>query len=236
MMRREPGPEPDFLTHALTEAVIGAGDEQVTRIVAIVDSMSQRGRADLLIQPLRPRLTALRPPRPLRFGRLMFHPLDMVIVPAVHWRTGQSAIPRTALMPMAKFVRLAMGPAAIAIEAELHDRTTADSDLISRLGRRLWPAAAAILPEMAIPRTWASTQLGEHTYRPLANAVATLLAEAVAIDTLRAEAATGLLPPRPEAILGDPGPCRPGKRGRPADADGSPAGSPARGRGPVARS
>ena len=199
-MNRQPALEPDSQIHAISQAVSVAADPQVMQIVAMVDAMTQRGHADLLIAPLRQRLTALRPPRPLRFGRLMFYPLDMVIVPAAHWRPDQPAIPRTALMPMAKFVRRVMGPAATAIEAKLPGRTTADTDLITLLGRRLWPAAAAILPEMAIPRTWGSTQLGERAYRPLAAAVATLLSEAVAIDTLHAEAATRLLPPRPEAI------------------------------------
>jgi hypothetical protein len=162
--------------------------------------MMHRGSADLLIEPLRQRLAVLRPPRPLRFGRLMFHPLDLLIVPPLRWRPAHLAIPRTALVPMAEHVHLTMGPKAAAIEAEIAGHTTADTDLISRLGRSLWPEAATILADAPMPRTWDATELGHINYRPLADAVATLLTDAAALDTLCSEAATGLLPPRPEAI------------------------------------
>jgi hypothetical protein len=185
---------------ALTRAVSEAADPQVMRIVAAVDALAQRGPADALIEPLRQRLTALRPPRPLRFGRLLFQPLDMVIVPATRWRAGQPAIPRSALMPLTKAVRHAMGADTDTFDAQVFGRTTADTALISRLGRSLWPAAASILADMTLPKTWRSTRLDERHFRPLAHLIATLLAEAVAIDTLHAEASTGMLPPRPEAI------------------------------------
>ena len=106
---------------------------------------------------------------------------------------------------MVHHVSLSMGPEATAIKAAIAHRTTADVALISRLGQSVWPAAAAILAGSAIPRGWSSTHLGEAAYRPLADAVATLLAEAATLDALRAEAAIGSLPPRSdvvEAILG----------------------------------
>lgn len=185
---------------AMTQAIIGARDPQIMRIVALVDAMMLRGTADLLIEPLRKRLATLRPPRPLRFGRLMFHPLDLLIVPAAFWRPGQQAIPRTALMPMCEHVRLMMGPAARETSADIAGHTVADSDLISRLGQSLWPAAAAILTGAAIPDDWTATGLGDVNYRPLADIVACLLAEAATLDMLCSEAATGVLPPAPEAI------------------------------------
>jgi hypothetical protein len=100
----------DPAVRALTGEIAGAGDHQIMRIVAMVDAMTSRGVADAVIAPLRHRLTRLRPPRPLRFGRLMFHPLDPLIVPAAHWRPGRQAIPRTALMAMAEHVRLTGRP------------------------------------------------------------------------------------------------------------------------------
>ena len=132
---------------ALTQTIAGAPDPQIMRIVALVDSMMLRGPADLLIEPLRRRLRTLRPPRPLRLARLIFYPLDLLIVPASRWRPGQHAIPRSALMPMAEQVRLVKGPAVAAIEAEIDGFTTADIEVISRLGRSLWPEAAAILAD-----------------------------------------------------------------------------------------
>jgi hypothetical protein len=190
----------DTSLDALSRAVSEAADPQVMRIVAAVDALAQRGPADALIEPLRQRLTALRPPRPLRFGRLLFQPLDMVIVPAQRWRADQPAIPRSALMPLTKAVRQAMGADTETFDAQVFGHTTADTALISRLGRSLWPAAASILADMKLPKTWRSTRLDERHFRPLADLIAVLLAEAVAIDTLHAEAATGMLPPRQEAI------------------------------------
>jgi hypothetical protein len=185
---------------ALTLAVAGAPDPQIMRIVALVDAMMQRGSADLLIEPLRHRLATLRPPRPLRLARLIFLPLDLLIVPPARWRPGQQAIPRTALVPITEHVRLTKGPALAAVETEIDGRTVADTELISTIGRSLWPEVARILTETGPPKTWDATELGDKNYRPLANTVAALLAEAPALDTLHADAATGLLPPPREAI------------------------------------
>jgi len=130
----------------------------------------------------------------------VFRPLSLLIVPAARWRPGQPAIPRTALVPMADHVRLAMGAAAGAIEAAIEGRTTGDGELTSRLGRSLWREAATILSETAIPATWDTTELGDLNYRRLVAVIAPLLAEAATLDRLRAEAATGLLPPPRGAI------------------------------------
>jgi hypothetical protein len=179
----------------LTREVAGADDPRIMRIVATVDALMLRGPADHLIAPLRRRLATLRPPHPLRFARLLFHPLDRLIVAPARWRPGQQAIPRTALMPMADHVRLAMGTNATAIEAEIAGRTTADTELIVRLGRSLWPAAAVVLMDDAVPATWNTTELGDAGFRTLASIIAALLAEAPTLDALSADTATGLLPP-----------------------------------------
>ena len=185
---------------ALKRDIAGAADPQIMRIVAMVDAMGTRGPMDQLIAPLRRRLLVLRPPRPLRFDRLMFHPLDPLIVPAMRWRWGRHTIPRSVLTPMSRHVHRLMGEEAQAIEAELAGKTTADQALIGRLGQRLWPRAAAILAETKIFESWDITGLGDRLYRPLANLVAALLAEAAPLDALCTETAEGLLPPRPEAV------------------------------------
>jgi hypothetical protein len=190
----------DLEITALTQTIAGAPDPQIMRIVALVDSMMLRGPADLLIEPLRRRLRTLRPPRPLRLARLIFYPLDPLIEPASRWRPGQYTIPRSALMPMTELVSLVKGPAVAAIEAEIDGFTTADIEVISRLGRSLWPEAAAILADAGIPRAWDATELGDESFRSLTNTVAALLAEAATLDIMRSEAATGLLPPPPELL------------------------------------
>ena len=184
----------------LTRDIVSAPDAQIKRIVAQVDAMTLRGPADTLIEPLRQRLRVLRPPRPLRFVRLMFNPLDPLIVPASRWLPGRHAIPRTALLPMALMVRQEMGGDALAIEVEAAGRTTADTALMERLGRSLWPVAAQILGRPKIPGTWERSGLGEIVYRPLADTVAALLGQAVPLDILCAETANGRLPPSPERV------------------------------------
>lgn len=172
----------------------GGDARQVMLIAPPIDAMAGCGPDGLL----RKRLASLRSPHPLSFGRLMFHPLDPLIVPAVRWRPGRPMIPRSALAPMADHVRLTMGAAADEIAAEIDGRTTADGDLIVRTGRLLWPLAAEVLDAGTVP--WGSTGLGD--YRVLAGAVAALLREAVTLYAIQEEAATGLLPPRLSVIHG----------------------------------
>jgi hypothetical protein len=190
----------DPVVRALRRDMLQASDRHVIRVVALVDALRARGVADELLAPLRQRLALLRAPRPLRLPRLIFQPLRPLIVDAAQWRIGQQAIPRTIIVPMAEQVRLAMGVAGSAIESSMAGRTTADTDVVAELGRSLWPAAAQILADSPLPKTWAATELADAIYRPLADLVATVLAEAPAIDVLRAESATGLLPPRPEIV------------------------------------
>jgi hypothetical protein len=176
----------------VTRDVAGAPDAQVIRIVATVDAMATRGVADELIAPLRQRLAELRPPRPLRFARLLFHPLDPVIVPAAQWRPGQDGIPRTALVPLADCVRRAMDAQARAIDAAIRGHTTSDTVLVATQGQVLWPAAGAILANATAPPAWSETGLGEAAFA--------LLAQMPALHRLCAETVHGLLPPNPEAL------------------------------------
>ena len=185
---------------AVTRDVVGAPDAQVIRIVATVDAMGTRGAVDELIAPLRQRLSVLRPPRPLRFTRLLFYPLDPVVVAAAQWRPGQEGIPRTALVPLADCVRRAMGTQARAIDAAVRGHTTSETALIATHGQVLWPAAGATLANAAVPPLWRETGLDETAFAPLARRAGALLAQMPALQRLCAETVHGLLPPRPEAL------------------------------------
>lgn len=190
---------------ALNREIQSADETRIRRIVATIDAMKRRGEADALIAPLRPRLNALRPPRPLRFARLLFAPLAPLIVPASRWRAGQPTIPRTAIPPIALHVQQALGADAADIEGAINGRTTEETDLIVRLGRVMWPEAARILLQPAVPATWDSTGLSETVYATLAKAIAALLAEAPALEAIFAQTANNRLPPpRPsiEALVG----------------------------------
>lgn len=190
--------DPSF--RALAREVSVADDPRVLRIVAAVDALGRRGDADGLIAPLRQRLQTLRPPRPLRFARLLFHPFDPVIVPAPRWRPGHPAIPRTAITPVAEHVRTAMGGEAADIDRAIAGKTTADTATIVRLGRTLWPLAATIMAAPHVPGLWETTGLGDPAYPPLAGDIAAILAEAPALDAFCAEAALGLHGPGSGAL------------------------------------
>ena len=58
--------------HLMQANLTDASDAQIEQIVALVDSLPQRGVADDLIAPLRRRLARLRPHRPMSFMRLLF--------------------------------------------------------------------------------------------------------------------------------------------------------------------
>src|SRR6185437_13356228 len=106
-------------TREMQRNLIAARDEQITRVVAVVDALADRSAADALIAPLRPRLQQLRPPRPIRLARLLFLPLDPLIVPAPRWRPGDPLVPRTALTPLADLVRSTDGAVVTRVEASL---------------------------------------------------------------------------------------------------------------------
>jgi hypothetical protein len=176
----------------VSRSLSAAGDGQIMRVVAMVDGLEKRGAVDRIIAPLRPRLAELRPSRPLRFTRLLFLPLDPLIVPAARWRPGSATVPRTALESIALTVRAALGPVAAAVDAAIAGRSLEDGDIIGEAGRMLWPHAGALLagsPELA---GWDGTGLPAATAGDLSRAVGGVLLAAVSLRGLAAEAGAGM--------------------------------------------
>ncbi len=185
----------------LNRELSGARDSQISQVVAMVDGLPERGAADRLIAPLRPRLAQLRPARPLRFCRLLFTPFDPVIVPGAKWRPGSPSIPRTVLEPIAEAVRAQLGPAGAQIEAWIAGRTTTDLAIVGQAGAALWPPAARILARAdAAPPQWAQTGLPDAAYGDLARAIGAVLTQATALHDL-IETVTHGAPLRPEDAL-----------------------------------
>ena len=143
--------------------------------------------------PLRSRLARLRPPRPLRFARLLFLPLDPLIVPAQRWRPGDPGIPRTVIPVLAAAVEARLGATGQQVAALIAGRTTADTGVIEAAGALLWPAAAACSHPAPIPRDWDQTGLAPRFHGPLSRRIAALLSQTGPIRGL-AEA------PDPETI------------------------------------
>ena len=184
----------------VSRGLASARDEQILRVVAMVDAMPNRGAADQLIAPLRERLARLRPPRPLRFARLMFLPLDPLIAPAARWRAEQPTVPRTVIPVLAAMVEATLGPVGRMVASMIEGRTTDDPDIIEAAGGLLWKHAARVLIDSAAPEGWQGTGLSIQVYQPLARRIAALLFQAERLWHMTADAAQGLAPPEAGAV------------------------------------
>lgn len=185
----------------LSAALAEAGDDRLRRAIAVVDAMPQRGVADGLIEPLRPRLARLRPARAVNATRLLFLPLDPVIVAPSQWRLGAVGVPRSALAPLARALRegaLREGWAGLDIaEADLDGITTSDTEQVSRVGAPIWRSAVPLLLASAVPAEWqTATGLASEDHAAIVRAVAMVLAQGDAV--LR------LSPGGPDRPLDDP--------------------------------
>jgi hypothetical protein len=162
-----------------------ARDDQIARVVAVVDAMADRSDADHLIASLRPRLRRIRPRRPLAFGRLLFLPLTPLILPGPQWRRGTLAIPRTAFMSLIRQLREAMGAEAAEIDALIAGHGFDETTIIEQLGQRLWPAAARIFATTPVPPYWrGESGLNDADYLALVRPIADLLARGAAVEAL----------------------------------------------------
>ena len=166
----------------LGRTLTNANAAELTAAVALIDRIAQRGAVDAPIAPM----------RPLRFARLLFLPLDPLIVAPQQFRVGTPALPRTALAPFTNEVQIAFGPKARAIEAAIDGRVVADTETVQRVGEMLWPAAGAILARAPQPRSWTATGLLSLLHKPLSRGVAAVLSQAVKMRAIVADVAAGL--------------------------------------------
>jgi hypothetical protein len=167
-------------------------DTKIPKLLEIVDAVQRRGATDALIAPFRTRMAQLRPARPLRFARLLFLPLNPLIVPPAAWKAKAPSIPRGALVPMAEAIRAAMGQHAATIDGMIAGRTTHDHRVIAEAGPMLWAAAADTLPQAAAPAHWQeATGLPLALFSTIAGDAAAAFGQVLTIQTWRAEAETG---------------------------------------------
>jgi hypothetical protein len=150
------------------QALVSASDAALARVVALVDALPKREMVDRVLDRARPRLRKLRPPRPLSAVRLLFLPLDGVIVLPAGWRRGSGEVPRSALAPIAGALALAAPGPMAAIAAEAAGRNFDEMAAVGALGIRLWALGAQALPARP-PAGWeAATGLRSEDYAGLA--------------------------------------------------------------------
>jgi hypothetical protein len=176
---------------ALRQDLLDADDRKIRRILAVVDEVADPRVNQTLLDPLRPRLAALRPVRPLRFSRLLFLPLDSLIVPARAWTPGEPSIPRSALAAIALAVRTGMGEQAQSIDKMIAGCKVDAARAVAPAGEALWPRAAEILAVARMPDDWAKTGLRLDAWPLLAKAVAALLRRATSLRRLAQDAEVG---------------------------------------------
>lgn len=184
---------------ALQSDLMGAQDAQVLKVVAMVDRLPVRGEADAFIAPLRPRLAALRPQRAVNFARLLFTPMNMLIVQPTEWRRDAIALPRSALRPLAGQVRAALGEDAAAFDRRMAGLSSGQEEEIRAIGATLWPRAADILSGCTPAESWAAdTGLTAEDHRAIAGLAAKVLARSGAIEALSWAAMHGKPPAQHE--------------------------------------
>ncbi len=194
MTRFSTGLPPSTLRQ-VQSVLLNASDDQLVRVVGLLDRLDGRGSADALIAPFRSRVAQLRPTRPLAFARLLFTPLDPLVMPGPEWSRGRLGVPRTALLPLSGQVRAELGGLVTGIDAMIRGGHTDDTALVLRAGTALWPAAAAVLERAGEPADWSeATGLGAAEHTAIARCAACVLAEGVWIHMQMRACAEGLGP------------------------------------------
>lgn len=172
-----------------------ADDRQLTKIVAMLDRLDNRGEADALIAALRPRLAHLRLPRRHNLTRIMFMPFDPLVVAAADWTRESLALPRSILRSLVDIVRAHAPDRFTAIDATLADDRPAIAGEALRIGRVLWPLAAEALQSATMPGDWQfATGLRPADFPTLCRTVAAILHHAPATLHLVAADAVGVPP------------------------------------------
>ena len=187
-------------TRAIRHEVADAGDEKILRIVALLDRSSAPAGAQAILDPLRPRLAALRPSRPLRFERLLFMPFGSLVVPALAWRPDKPAIPRGTLMSFGQTVRAGLNAISADIDRIIQDKTTHDTAAVMEAGEILWSRAADYLADTPDPVGWDATGLPATVYPGLARAIASVLRRALDLRGMVRDAAIGATGPNEAAL------------------------------------
>ena len=127
-----------------------ASDEQLLRVVGLIDTLDRRGAVDGLLAPVRARLALLRPPRPLTLGRVVALPFEDLLVPADEAWPGRCCFRRRELGWLVEQVSAALAPAQLQeLRERAAGRTMLQADAVQTIGAMLWPTAADVARQSA---------------------------------------------------------------------------------------
>ena len=122
-----------------------ASDEQLLRVVGLIDTLDRRGQVDRVLEPVRARLALLRPPRPLTLGRVLILPFEDLLVPPDEAWPGRRCFSRAHLAPLVEQVASGLpGATASRLRSLADGHSMISGDVVREIGATLWPTAAAI--------------------------------------------------------------------------------------------
>ncbi len=169
-----------------------ADDQKIKRVIAMLDDVADPTVNRTLLDPLRVRLASLNLMRPLRFTRLLFLPLDPLIVEPRDWKPGEPLVPRSVLAPIGTLVRKGLGGEAIFIDKTIAKQKTDAAQAILLAGEALWPRAAEILAAAPAPSDWDESGLPVKLFEPLARAISAVLRRGVQLRNLLRDGEVGV--------------------------------------------
>jgi len=127
--------------------------------------------------------------------------LDPVIVAPRDWQPDEPSVPRTALAPLAKLVRLGLRAEAIFIDKTIAGRKTDAIQAITLAGEALWPRAAEVLAAAATPpEDWAESGLPIKVFQPLTRAIAAVLRRGPQLRWLLRDSEVGVFESAGQAV------------------------------------
>ena len=130
---------------ALDRDMTGASDEQLLKVVGLIDTLDRRGHVDRLLEPVRARLALLRPPRPITLGRVLILPFEDLLVADEDVWPGRRCYARGQLAPLIEQVTSALPEATLArLRAQGDGRSMMAGEAVREIGATLWPAAAEV--------------------------------------------------------------------------------------------
>ena len=135
---------------ALDRDMVAASDEQLLRVVGLIDRLDHRGDVDGLLGPVRDRLALLRPARPLTLGRVLVLPFEDLLVPAGEAWPNRWCFPRERLAELIGQVAASLPGSMLAgLRARAAGQSMISAEIVQEIGAALWPAAAVIVADRA---------------------------------------------------------------------------------------